>query len=159
RRKGVPSAGERLKAATAAGAVGLIAVDDPGFTLEPARWPDAYARAVTFRDAPPPEASTLPVMRMSDQAFALMLEGSSQDAQAILAAGAASRPLPPFDLPARLKVSFHLSHRAYVSYNVLGLLPGTDPERKAQVVVVSAHLDGYGHGEAVKGDSIYNGAF
>jgi Zn-dependent M28 family amino/carboxypeptidase len=42
---------------------------------------------------------------------------------------------------------------------VLGLLPGTDPALAPQVVVVSAHLDGYGHGEAVNGDSLYNGAF
>ena len=159
RRHGMPGGAERLKAASDAGAVGLIAVDDPGFTIEPARWPEAYARAIGLRDAPAPEAPRLAVMRLSDAAFSRLLAGSGQDAAAVLAAGAASRPLPAFDLTARLHARFHLSQRDLASPNVLGLLPGTDPALAPQVVVVSAHLDGYGRGEPVNGDDLYNGAF
>jgi len=159
RRSGVPSAAERIKAAAEAGAVGLIAVDDPGFTLEPARWPEAYARSVTLADAKPPVFPTLAVIRLSDRAFTALLEGSSHAAADILAAGAASRPLPRFDIPARFTAAYRLSRRAFTSDNVLGLLPGIDPTLKPEVVVVSAHLDGYGYGEAVKGDNLYNGAF
>jgi Zn-dependent M28 family amino/carboxypeptidase len=159
RRHGVPSAAERVAAAEAAGAVGLIAVDDPGFTIEPARWPDAYARTVNFRDAKPPAAPQMAVMRLSDAAFAAVIQGSGQKAADILTAGAASRPLPVFDIPARLHATFKLTTRDYTSDNVLGLLPGTDPALKPEVVVISAHLDGYGVGEPVKGDAIYNGAF
>jgi hypothetical protein len=156
RRSGVPGGGDRLAAAQAAGAAGLIALDDPGFTLEPARWPDAYARAVTIVGDPPPAAPSLAVMRLSDAGFATLIEGSGHAAQEILAA---SRPLPAFDIPARLQARIALSTARYSSPNVLGLLPGTDPALAPQVVVVSAHLDGYGHGESVNGDSIYNGAF
>jgi len=159
RRGGVPGAAERLKAAADAGAVGLIAVDDPGFTIEPARWPDAYARGIEIAGDPPPASPGLAVMRLSDAAFAAVIAGSGQDPAAILALGAASKPLPTFDIPARLRATFSLSRRTFASDNVLGLLPGTDPALKAQVVVVSAHLDGYGRGEPVEGDDIYNGAF
>jgi Zn-dependent M28 family amino/carboxypeptidase len=41
---------------------------------------------------------------------------------------------------------------------VLGILPGTDPRLKDEVVVLGAHLDGYGYGEPVNGDRLYNGA-
>jgi Peptidase family M28/PA domain len=159
RRSGVPGAAERVKAAQAAGAVGLIAVDDPGFTIEPARWPDAYARSVTIAGDPPPEAPSLAVMRLSSAAFADVISGSGQSAETILQAGAASQPLPTFDIPARLQARFQVSTASYSSDNVLGLLPGTDPSLSPQVVVVSAHLDGYGFGEPVSGDSLYNGAF
>ncbi len=159
RRAGETSAALRLKAAAAAGAIGLIEVDDPGFTIEPARWPDAYSRRVTIVGSPEPPAPRLLVMRLSDARFADLIAGSGRDAAALLATGAAGKPLPTFDIPARLKVETHLSRARYGSDNVLGLLPGTDPALKAQVVVVSAHLDGYGHGEPVKGDEIYNGAF
>jgi Zn-dependent M28 family amino/carboxypeptidase len=159
RRHGVPGAAERLEVAEAAGAVGLIAVDDPGFTIEPARWPDAYARTVNFQAAKPPAAPQMAVMRLSDAVFAAVIQGSGQKSSDILAAGAASRPLPTFDIPARLHATFKLTTRDYTSDNVLGLLPGSDPQLKPQVVVVSAHLDGYGYGEPVKGDAIYNGAF
>ena len=33
------------------------------------------------------------------------------------------------------------------------------PKLKDEIVIVSAHLDGYGYGEPVNGDSLYNGAF
>jgi Zn-dependent M28 family amino/carboxypeptidase len=159
RRRGVPGAAERLFAAEAAGAVGIIAVDDPGFTIEPARWPDAYARTVDFQGAKPPAAPQMAVMRLSDDVFADLIQGSGQKAADVLANGAASRPLAAFDIPARLHATFKLTTRDYTSDNVLGLLPGTDPALKSEVVVISAHLDGYGFGEAVKGDAIYNGAF
>lgn len=42
--------------------------------------------------------------------------------------------------------------------NVVGWVEGSDPELKTEYVVVTAHLDHLGVGEAVGGDSIYNGA-
>ena len=44
------------------------------------------------------------------------------------------------------------------AYNVLGIIPGSDPELAAEIVVVGAHHDHVGIGSAVDGDSIYNGA-
>jgi hypothetical protein len=159
RRAGMTSGGERMKAAADAGAIGIINVDDPGFTIEPARWPDAYARSVGFRDAPAPAYAAMPVMRLSAEAFTEMLQGSGKDGRAILADGAASRDLPSFDLPTKLEATFKTSKRLLLSENILALLPGVDPKLKDEVVVVSAHLDGYGFGEPVNGDRLYNGAF
>lgn len=42
--------------------------------------------------------------------------------------------------------------------NVLGLIPGSDPELAREVVVIGAHFDHVGIRSAVDGDSIYNGA-
>jgi hypothetical protein len=159
RRRGVPSGGDRIRAAADAGAAGLINVDDPGFTIEPSRWPDAYARSLSLRGAVPPASAHLPVMRMSADVLDELIAGANQNAAAILSAGAASQPLPAFDIPARLRATFQTSRRELRSDNVLGLLPGTDPQLANEVIVVSAHLDGYGFGEAVGGDSLYNGAF
>jgi len=48
--------------------------------------------------------------------------------------------------------------RLRTAYNVLGVVPGTDPELAGEIVVVGAHHDHVGFGETVGGDSIYNGA-
>lgn len=159
RRAGMTTGAQRLDAAAKAGAVGIINVDDPGFTIEPSRWPEAYARAITFRDAPPPAHAGVVVMRLSADVLDDIIVRSGQDAGAILKAGAASQPLPSFDLPATLEATFATSQRELQSDNVLALLPGTDPALKDEVVLVSAHLDGYGYGEPVDGDALYNGAF
>lgn len=42
--------------------------------------------------------------------------------------------------------------------NVVGIIPGTDPELSAEAVVLGAHFDHVGVGIPVGGDSIYNGA-
>ena len=158
RRTGLTTSAERVRNAQAAGAVALIQVDDPGFTIEPFRWPAAYARTITLADRPPPATGGFVVMTLSAEAFAEMTAGSGQDGAAVLASGGAQQPLTPFDLPARLKASFKVSTRDYTATNVLAVLPGADPKLAAEHLVLSAHLDGYGYGEPVGGDRLYNGA-
>jgi Zn-dependent M28 family amino/carboxypeptidase len=45
-----------------------------------------------------------------------------------------------------------------MSYNMIGVIRGSDPVMRDQVVVFAAHYDHLGIGKAVNGDSIYNGA-
>jgi Peptidase family M28/PA domain len=157
-RQGLPTAGERATNARAGGAKGLINIDDPYFTIEPPRWPAAYARTVALDASVPPAGAPLLLMRASDTVFAQLLEGTGKDAATVLAAGGHKEPLTSFDLPAMLKVKLHLTTRRYASPNVLGFLPGSDPKLKDEVVVIAAHLDGYGYGTPVMGDKLYNGA-
>jgi Zn-dependent M28 family amino/carboxypeptidase len=51
-----------------------------------------------------------------------------------------------------------LTHKDISSPNIIALLPGSDPALRAEHVVLSAHLDGYGYGTPVGGDALYNGA-
>ncbi|HEX6367608.1 MAG TPA: M20/M25/M40 family metallo-hydrolase [Longimicrobium sp.] len=44
------------------------------------------------------------------------------------------------------------------AFNVIGMIPGSDPALRHEAVVVAAHYDHVGIGRAVDGDSIYNGA-
>lgn len=160
RGKGAPSAGQRLAAVTGAGGVAIIAVDDMRPATEPIRWPQAYSRSVEIRQGEPKAPSkAIPTLRMSAAAFARLTAGTGQDAEKILAAGMRDEALPAFEIPGHFKATFKTSRREYASPSVLGLLPGTDPTLKPEVLVLSAHLDGYGYGEPVDGDGLYNGAF
>jgi hypothetical protein len=44
------------------------------------------------------------------------------------------------------------------AFNVVGMIPGSDPALRHEAVIVGAHYDHVGIGRAVGGDSIYNGA-
>jgi len=163
RRAGMVTGVERMNAVTAGGAVGLINIDDVGFAVEPPRWPVAYARTVSFAGAEPPRATprnatAYPVLRLSGEALAAVIAGSGQDAADILVKAVAAAPLPAFDIPARMRLTFVIKESDYSSENVLAVLPGTDPALADQPVLVNAHLDGYGYGEPVDGDGLYNGA-
>jgi hypothetical protein len=161
RREGMPSGAERLAAVASAGGAGLINIDDSGYTLEQPAWfwPAAYARSIDLRGAPLPPHASLPVIRLNAAALPKLLDGSGYDAGTLIANGVAKRPLPTFDLPTRLEATLTVSQRAFTSDNVLALLPGTDPKLADEVIVINAHIDGYGRGEPVNGDGIYNGAF
>ncbi len=159
RRAGMPAASDREATARSHGAIGLINIDDIGFTIEPPRWPEAYARSLALGPVPAIVPAQMPIMRLNAAALPVLFAGSGHSARAILADAGAARPLPGFDLPSRFEASFNISQRDLNSPNILALLPGTDPSLAAQALVVSAHLDGYGIGEPVNGDAIYNGAF
>jgi len=63
-----------------------------------------------------------------------------------------------FEFGYSLSVSYSTTHNDIESYNVIGLIPGSDKVLKNEYVVHSAHLDHVGIGRVVNGDSIYNGA-
>jgi hypothetical protein len=155
-RAGLPSAAQREAAARAAGAIGMLTIADPGFTVEPPRWPYAYARTVTLATDP---RKPDPFLRMTLNADSLgkLLAGSGRDAAALIAAGSVGRSLPSFRVPNRFRADFTLRQRDISSPNVLAYMPGSDPRLADQAIVLSAHLDGYGYGEPVHGDLIYNG--
>jgi Zn-dependent M28 family amino/carboxypeptidase len=157
RRRGQPLIAAQLEAATAAGAAGLMRVDDMGFTIEPPRWPLAYARTVVLADGSPRPRS-IPSFRLAAPAFTEIADASGQNGADILARGARSEPLPSFDLSARLHARFAARERSYTSANVIAVLPGNDPALADEPVLLIAHLDGYGYGTPVNGDNLYNGA-
>jgi len=64
----------------------------------------------------------------------------------------------PRELPLRLNASVHTEARRFVSYNLVGVIRGSDPKLREECVVYLGHWDAYGIGPAVRGDSIYNGA-
>jgi hypothetical protein len=158
RREGQTTGGGRLRAATEAGAVAIVNVDDMSFTVEPPRWPLAYARSVILAEMTP-GAATIPSLRMAAPTFEALAAAAGLDGAAVLAAGGRNEALPPFELKARLQATFATRERAYASANVLGVLPGTDPALADQPILLIAHLDGYGFGTPVDGDGLYNGTF
>ncbi|HEU4881067.1 MAG TPA: M20/M25/M40 family metallo-hydrolase [Longimicrobium sp.] len=63
------------------------------------------------------------------------------------------RLLPSLDSLAELPVQ-----QRRETFNVIGMIPGSDPALRHEAVVIAAHYDHIGMGRAVEGDSIYNGA-
>jgi Zn-dependent M28 family amino/carboxypeptidase len=72
---------------------------------------------------------------------------------ALRAGKTVSRPLP-----LQVQMTVHTKHKEVKSYNVVGVLPGSDPVLKQEYVVYASHLDHLGITKPVNGDSINNGA-
>jgi len=75
-----------------------------------------------------------------------------------LKARAATRDFTPVPLGVTASVTLTTALRTIDSRNVIARLEGSDPARKDEHLVYTAHWDHFGVGTPVKGDSIYNGA-
>jgi Zn-dependent M28 family amino/carboxypeptidase len=74
-----------------------------------------------------------------------------------LRAAAEDKSFKPVLLDARVQGSAKAAVRTLEQFNVAGIVPGTDPKLKDEVVIYSAHWDHLGK-QGDSGDTIYNGA-
>jgi Zn-dependent M28 family amino/carboxypeptidase len=74
-----------------------------------------------------------------------------------MAALAGTRKFKARELPVRFKAHIESHVRKFVSYNVVAMLPGTDPGPPTQAVMYTAHYDHLGLNPKLPGDKIYNG--
>ena len=115
-------------------------------------WRDAQGRP--FIPSPIPSLGTISVAGATK-----LFAGAPQSAEAILAAAESTDgAMKGFALPRSLDATLDSELKEVQSENVVGLLKGSDPKLKDEVVVLSAHLDHLGITPAVDGDSINNGA-
>ncbi|MCI4352969.1 MAG: M28 family metallopeptidase [Thermoplasmata archaeon] len=152
---------ERRKALRKAGVLGTVTIPNPKSIERP--WSRVAASRFEPRmelrdpgeDVPPP--LPLAVLFNTDRAD-MLFAGSHHTFQDVLAALHADKPLPHFPLAVTLRARVGKTRSTARSENVVGVLPGADPDLKKEFVVVSAHLDHIGIGEPVNGDRIYSGA-
>jgi hypothetical protein len=155
------SAGQRWAGLKPAGVVGTIAISNPRSTDIP------WARSTLARLQPSMVLADAALDDTAGQRLSVtmnpahadkLLAGSGHTFPELLALADAGKPLPRFRLPARIKATVHVDRGEVESQNVAGILRGSDPLRRNEYVVLSAHLDHLGVGGAVNGDTIYNGA-
>ena len=75
-----------------------------------------------------------------------------------LTRSAALRDFHPVATGIRASVRVRSVLRRVESENVVARLPGRDPRRAAEAVLITSHWDHKGIGPVIRGDSIYNGA-
>nr|WP_246359732.1 M28 family peptidase [Stakelama sediminis] len=148
----------KLVEAAKHGAVGAVILLTPGTTLSGSR--NAGRERVTWMDrqgngfTPAPQTPLLGVLG-GDAVTALGKAAGMREKKL----GKALYGDTPIVFPATLSVEIRTARRRMDSSNVAGLLPGSDPALKDQVVILSAHLDHVGVGKPDEtGDTIYNGA-
>ena len=155
------SRAERWKALKAAGAIGLIQIQNPASVDLP------WARSALNRNHPSmdligpefDETSGSKVAIAFNPAYAdLLLRGSGHAFAELAALGKERKPLPHFALKVSLSATTATRSRDVDSTNIVAQIPGTDPTLKTEYVALSAHIDHVGIGEPINGDRIYNGA-
>lgn len=158
---------EKARMAMERGAVGFISVPTrlsdrtrpwskrlPGAASPRMSWLGPDGKPDT--DAPALRATAV----MSLEAAGALFQGSRRSLEQVLAE--ADRPgarIRGFALPGQARFDIRTRYRTAESPNVIGVLPGADPELKDEVVVVMAHLDHLGlKVDGAEGDRVYNGA-
>ena len=93
---------------------------------------------------------------LTDATARAVFKAAGQDLDALRAA-AETTAFKPVALKARVRGEAQASVRMIEQFNVAGIVPGTDPKLKDEVVIYSAHWDHLGK-QGAGGDNIYNGA-
>jgi len=94
----------------------------------------------------------------TEDAARRLVKAGGQDLDKLIAA-ARSRDFKPVPLALKTSIRFDNKVSHVRTANVAGLLPGSDPKLKQEVVIYSAHHDHFGIGDPDStGDKIYNGA-
>lgn len=161
------SGSTKRKVAAAHGAVGYIAVFTPAmeqrFGFKRAA---GYAAGEELTWVGPDGTAHVPAEQIEVSAAFSMAGGKKLFANAPVSfdevlqiAAQSSRDVPKMPLPVSVRLAQGSTHTDVTSPNVIGVLPGTDPVKSAQTVVLTAHLDHIGVGDAgIDGDTINNGA-
>jgi Zn-dependent M28 family amino/carboxypeptidase len=93
---------------------------------------------------------------MTDATARALFAAAGQDLDQLRAA-AEDKAFRPVALGARVQGETHAAVRTLEQYNVAGIVPGTDPKLKDELVIYSAHWDHLGK-QGDGADNIYNGA-
>jgi Zn-dependent M28 family amino/carboxypeptidase len=148
-------------AAAERGAAGVLFITQAG---ELTRW-DAIKSANTVRrelEPPVPSAyAAVPItsVLLSPPVTAALLEGEALTAPAALRLGDHADYPASFQLKKTLSLRLPIAaSTTYRPYNVVGIIEGSDPQRRDEAVTIFAHLDGAVGSRPVDGDAIYNSA-
>ena len=159
------SRGTKAALAARLGAVGMISLATPrSETVSPFHLARQYAGtpAVDWLGADGQAGNEIAGLRclasVSLQAAPRLLAALTADYRSLVADAEAGRPVPrgPLGLTAEmLRESVQAEAR---SHNVLGLIEGRHPQRRQELLVLSAHLDHLGLKPGPQGDVLYPGA-
>jgi Zn-dependent M28 family amino/carboxypeptidase len=151
----------RYAALAQAGAAGFIRITDPENEEFPwERTVGTYFEPAMNLTEPGLDASRILRfgMTISPAKAALLFEGSQRKYTDLMRLVELDKPLPHFELPLRLRAAVRSETQDFVSHNVAGYTPATEPVLSREYALITAHLDHLGLGTPVKGDAIYNGA-
>ena len=152
---------ERERFFEQAGAIGLVTIANPHTADIP--WArSSLARlqeSMSLADSALTDFRNLKISLTVNAAHAdKWLAGSGHTIEELLALVDAEKPLPHFALVPSLRTKITVERRQVESQNIASVLPGSDPTLRNEYVVLSAHIDHLGVGEAIDGDAVYNGA-
>lgn len=151
---------ERRQNLAAAGAVGAVVIPNPQAQEVP--WSRSagarFSQRMELNSARGGAAAPKFAMVLNPEHAEKFFAGSGRTFAEILGLLGSEQPLPRFPLAITIRATTGVKRSTARSENIVGLLPGSDLKLKNEYVVISAHLDHLGIGEAVDGDKIYNGA-
>lgn len=147
---------QRDRAFAARGAVGAILLVPPSALSRP--WSVIVAEPGRPGIFPSDQSAPFLDMIWNPAENERLFAGSGTSFAGLLAVAQTGQAIPRVELSARLTGRFAAIRNTITSPNVIARLPGSDPALRDEYVVLSAHTDGYGIGEPVNGDAIYNGA-
>jgi len=148
-------------AAAERGAAGVLFITQAS---ELVRWDEVRTANTIRRELEPAvpsayAATPITSVLLTPEVTSALLDGEALGGRAALAL--ADRGEFPASFQLKKQVTLHVpvaSRTVSRPFNIVAMLEGSDPRRKAEAVTIAAHLDGAVGTRSVEGDAIYNSA-
>ncbi len=152
---------QQWQALRQAGAIGMAVIRNPKSADIP--WErSTLARlqpAMSLADSKLDDAAGMEIaIRINPAKADKFFSGTDHTIAELLKLADEDRPLPKFPLAVSIQATASLKKTHVESMNLAAILEGSDANLRNEYVVLSAHLDHLGVGEAINGDRLYNGA-
>ncbi len=150
-----------LAAAAERGAAGVLFITQAG---ELTRWDEIKSANTVRRELDPPvpsaySAVTVTAVFLTPPVTTALLDGEALTPAAALRLGDQAHYPASFQLKKTLTVRLPIAATTvYRPYNIVAMIEGSDPQRKAEAITIFSHLDGAVGSLAVNGDAVYNSA-
>lgn len=150
-----------IMAAAERGAAGVVFITQAS---ELTRWDQTRTANTVRRELEPPvpsaySAAPITSVLLTPPVTTALLEGEALTASAALRLGDQADYPASFQLKKALTVRLPIAATTvYRPYNIVAMIEGGDPQRKAEAITIFAHLDGAVGSRSVDGDAIYNSA-
>jgi hypothetical protein len=153
----------KVLAAQEKGAVGVLFVSDvhnhPGVqnfeAAAQAYWPPKPPRIEPFFLADYVERIRIPAVQISPALASILIRGTNRTLEDLSRSAESPRPDGPLPIPGpQVGLTVSVNRHIVPDRSIVGLLEGSDPQLKQEVVIISAHHD---H-EGADGTQVFNGA-
>lgn len=157
----------KQRSAAQRGAAGFIVVMTPQDEQRfPWRWlaPQIQAGGMKWLQTDGMPHDAFPQLRggmlwLNQHAAERVFAGAPKSLQQVFAQARDGQAVDHFALPFKMKMHIVTRHADVRSSNIIGILPGADPQLGREYVVFTAHLDHVGTCPAVNGDNVCHGAW
>ncbi len=143
----------KIRRASAKGVKGIILLDTDTAGVNWNNWSDFVTKPALSLH-PVKDKPSMTILHFNYNASSLLMKGSEKNLEELVNMDLNEQKITVFEMSGKVNLSIKKISENKESFNIIGIIPGNDPNLKNEFVAIGAHFDHLG----IKGNEVFNGA-